>query len=134
MTLRIGFDPTQCAFAHGLGSPLPGVASPSIALIYSSRTASHIIIYSSKPHRTYIFQQNSIANIYIFQPNGIARIYSSRTASYVRIRTLGVATTGSGGPSPRTQHVESVYWGCSDISIEGAMDGDLGELGDVPQN
>src|SRR6218665_1989419 len=78
MTLRIGFDPTQCAFAHGLGSPLPGVASPSIALIYSSRTASHIIIYSSKPHRTYVFQQNSIANIYF-----TVNIYFSRIASPV---------------------------------------------------
>src|SRR6218665_2252264 len=33
---------------HDLGSPLPAVATPNIALIYSSRTASPIIIYSSR--------------------------------------------------------------------------------------
>src|SRR6218665_2603688 len=36
--------------------------------------------------------------LYIFQPNSIARIYFSRTASYVRIRILGVGTPGSGDP------------------------------------
>src|SRR6218665_618454 len=58
--------------SDGLGSPLPGVATPSITLIYySSRTASPIIIYSS------------------------------RTASCARIIcTVGVATPGGGGQSP----------------------------------
>src|SRR6218665_490300 len=59
--LLIYFKITQL----GLGSPLPGVVSPSIALIYSSRTASHVILHiQAKPHHMYIFQQNSIVNIY----------------------------------------------------------------------
>src|SRR6218665_948582 len=60
--------------------------------IYSSKTASHVYI-SAEQHREYIFQQNRIA-----------RIYSGRTTLYVRIRILGVATPGSGGPSP-VKHV-----------------------------
>src|SRR6218665_3282650 len=76
-----------------------GVATPSITLIYSSRTASPIIIYSSRTvSPVYISAEQH--REYIFQPNSIAHIYSSRTASYVCISTLGVATPGSGGPSP----------------------------------
>ena len=56
----------------------------SIARIQFSRTALRVYI-SAEQHREYIPQ-----------PNSIARIYSSRRASYVRIRTLGVATPGSG--------------------------------------
>src|SRR6218665_2950866 len=85
---------------HSQGSPLPEVASPSIALIYSSRTASHIIIYSSKT-TSHIYISAEQHHEYIFQPNRIARIYSGRTTSYVHIRTLGVAslaTPGSGDP------------------------------------
>src|SRR6218665_2558030 len=82
---------------HSQGSPLPGVASPSITLIYSSRTASRIIIYSSKT-ASHVYISAEKHREYIFQPNRIARIFSGRTTSYVRIRT-GVATPGSGGPS-----------------------------------
>src|SRR6218665_2660526 len=57
-------------YYDGLGSPLPGVATPSIALIYSSRTASHKL------------KQNSIAHIN-FKQNSISNIYFSRTASPV---------------------------------------------------
>src|SRR6218665_1145266 len=68
------------------GGPIP--EQNSIAhrpnYIYSSKTASHVNI-SAEQHCEYIFQ-----------PNSIARIFSGRTASYVRIRTLGVASAGSG--------------------------------------
>ena len=59
-----------------------GVATPSIALIYSSRTASPIITYSSRRASPVydIFQQNSIASIYfspcILQQNSIVCSYT----------------------------------------------------------
>src|SRR6218665_3540773 len=51
----------------GLGLPLQGVATPSIAVrrIYSSRTASPIIIYSSRTALP-IFQQNSIRAVNVY--------------------------------------------------------------------
>jgi len=55
---------------NGLGSPLPGVATPR------GRRSQH---------RLYIFQQNSIAHNYIIKQNSIARIYFSWTASRVYI-------------------------------------------------
>src|SRR6218665_1271608 len=99
--------------ARSLGSPLPGVTTPSIAFIYSSRTALPIIIYSStEQHHPYIFQHNSIASI-----------YSSRTASYVCIRTLGVPTPGSVGPSPcsrTTRQMAADHWWFVDHSLRTA--------------
>src|SRR6218665_1965706 len=56
--------PSNIRHCSGLGSPLPLVTSPSIALIYSSRKASHIIIYTqAKPH-VYIFSRTA-SRIYI---------------------------------------------------------------------
>src|SRR6218665_3161797 len=94
---------------YSQGSPLPEVASPSIALIYSSRTASHIIIHSSKTtSHVYILAQQH--REYIFKPNRIARIYSSRTTSYVRIYTH----PGSGDPwewRPVTKQTSEIFFG-----------------------
>src|SRR6218665_1540263 len=83
----------------GFGVAATRVATPSIALIYFSRTVSPIIIYSSRtPLPVYISTEQHREYIHVFQPNSI--LYASRTASYVRILTLGVATPGSGGPAP----------------------------------
>ena len=93
---------------HSHGSPLPRVATPrgrysqsqhhSYRPIFQQNRIARNCILTQNSIARIIFQQISIANIIIFQPNSNVRIYSGRTVSYVRIRTLGVATPGIGGP------------------------------------
>src|SRR6218665_3904406 len=96
-------------YSLNVWSPLPEVATPSFALIYSSRTASPIIIYSSRTaspvsisaeqHLQYMLQQNSIVCSYNapweWQPLGVAALGSGSPWEW---RPLGVAVPGSGGP------------------------------------
>src|SRR6218665_3138671 len=67
MCTKRDWEPMQLI---GLGSPLPGVATP---------------MDDRSQHRPYIFQQNSIAHNYILKQNSITHIYFSRTASRVYI-------------------------------------------------
>src|SRR6218665_2012609 len=71
-------------FVFGLGSPLP--ASP--------------LYIPGEQHRPYLYTQAEQHRLYIYFSRTASRVYISteRHRPYVRIRTLGVATSASGDP------------------------------------